>query len=123
MQIKNISVKTACIICMETRKNFSCVHFDLDFFQIKSVKEYREPAILTLNLENVTALPEKAQQALELFGSVDILINNAGVSYRGRIQDTAVEVDQKLLTVNYLGHVAFIKGAYLMFFEICVWCI
>ena len=112
MQIKNISMKTT---CMETRKLFSCVHFDFDFFQIKSVKEYHEPAILTLNLENVTALPEKAQQALGLFGSVDILINNAGVSYRGRIQDTSVEVDQKLLTVNYLGHVAFIKGAYLMF--------
>ena len=90
-------------------------NFLLCSFQIKSVKEYHEPAILTLNLENVTALPEKAQQALGLFGSVDILVNNAGVSYRGRIQDTSVEVDQKLLTVNYLGHVAFIKGAYLMF--------
>ena len=88
------------------------------------MKEYHEPAILTLNLENLSALPQKAQQALGLFGSVDIIINNAGISYRGCIQDTSVEVDQKLMTVNYLGHVAFIKGNCLMLsLNLCMLCL
>jgi hypothetical protein len=37
-----------------------------------------EPAVLCLDLENVSSLKDKAEQALSLFGCVDILINNAG---------------------------------------------
>ncbi|KAK7111322.1 dehydrogenase/reductase SDR family member 7B-like [Littorina saxatilis] len=78
--------------------------------KISPVKDYQEPAILKLDLEDLNSLHEKGRQALHLFGGVDILINNAGISYRGCIQDTTIDVDQKLMTVNYFGHVAFIKA-------------
>ena len=48
--------------------------------------------------------------AASLFGAIDILINNAGMSYRGSIEDTDIEVHQKLMTVNYFGQVALTKG-------------
>ncbi|XP_076453848.1 dehydrogenase/reductase SDR family member 7B-like [Babylonia areolata] len=68
------------------------------------------PAVMKMDLEDVSALQQLAQQAVGLFGKVDIVINNAGISYRGCIEDTSVQVDQKLMTVNYFGHIALIKG-------------
>lgn len=77
---------------------------------MKATPDYHEPAIPVLDLEDLNSVQQKAQQALAIYGGVDIIINNAGISYRGCIKDTALSVDQKLMTVNYFGHVALIKG-------------
>jgi short-subunit dehydrogenase len=50
------------------------------------------------------------RQALDLFGSVDMLVNNAGISQRSLIKDTSIEVYEKLMRVNYLGTVALSKA-------------
>ena len=52
----------------------------------------------------------KAAEAASLFGGVDMLINNAGITYRGRIEDTDIQVDQRLMAVNYFGQVSLTKG-------------
>lgn len=67
-------------------------------------------AILPLDLEDLKSLPGVAQKALELFGSVDVLVNNAGISQRSRIADTGMEVYEKLIQVDYLGTVALSKA-------------
>ncbi|XP_055954503.1 dehydrogenase/reductase SDR family member 7B [Patella vulgata] len=51
-----------------------------------------------------------ANEAYSFYNQVDILINNAGISYRGRIQDTSIQVDKKVMQVNYFGQVALTKG-------------
>lgn len=53
---------------------------------------------------------ETVSKALKLFGQVDILINNAGISYRGEISSTQIQVDERLMAVNYFGQIALIKG-------------
>ncbi|MEJ2584837.1 MAG: SDR family oxidoreductase [Robiginitalea sp.] len=63
-------------------------------------------AILPLDLENLDSLEGKVQQALDIFGSVDMLVNNAGISQRSRILDTGMDVYEKLIRVDYLGTVA-----------------
>ena len=40
------------------------------------------PMILTLDLENLNTTEAKAVEAVSLFGRVDILINNAGMTVR-----------------------------------------
>ena len=50
------------------------------------------------------------KQAIEIHGHVDVLINNGGISYRGTVQDTAIDVHQKLMTVNYFGALTLSKG-------------
>ena len=40
------------------------------------------PKILTLDLENLSSIEAKAGEAVSLFGRVDILINNAGMTVR-----------------------------------------
>ena len=66
--------------------------------------------ILTLDVANLEVIPSKAQTALSYFGRVDILINNAGQSYRGLGTDTEIDVHMKLMTVNYFGQIALTKG-------------
>jgi len=44
-------------------------------------------------------------QAMERFGRIDVLINNAGISMRGLFKDTGLDVIKKLMDVNFWGTV------------------
>jgi dehydrogenase/reductase SDR family protein 7B len=37
-------------------------------------------------------------------------VNNAGVSYRGEVTETTLDVDAKVMNINYFGTVALTKG-------------
>lgn len=43
-------------------------------------------------------------------GKVDILLNNGGISQRSLAKDTALEVDKKLMSINFFGTVALTKA-------------
>jgi len=49
--------------------------------------------------------------AVEKFGQIDILINNAGISMRASIEDVEIEVLHRLMDVNYWGTVYCTKFA------------
>jgi len=66
--------------------------------------------VLTLDLEQTQELNDKASQAIKLFGAVDILINNGGISQRSLAFETSVEVDERLMKINYIGTVALTKA-------------
>lgn len=66
-------------------------------------------AIVLMDLADITAMPEKAKRAFEVFGSIAILINNAGISQRSEIAKTDISVYKKLMDINYLGTVALSK--------------
>ncbi|MFK7948622.1 MAG: SDR family oxidoreductase [Saprospiraceae bacterium] len=40
---------------------------------------------------------------IKAFGKIDVLINNAGLSTEGTVEDLSLEVVQKIMEVNYLG--------------------
>lgn len=63
-----------------------------------------------LDLADTQSLPRVAQQVLQQAGPVDILVNNGGISQRALALDTRVEVDERLMRVNYLGAVALTKA-------------
>ncbi|XP_060580242.1 dehydrogenase/reductase SDR family member 7B-like [Ruditapes philippinarum] len=67
-------------------------------------------AVLQVDLADVSSLEKKGDEAVDIFGHVDILINNAGISYRGSIQDTDIDVHMKVMTVNYFGQIALTKA-------------
>lgn len=68
------------------------------------------PAIIRLDLADLKTVPEKAKQALEVHGRIDVLVNNGGISFRGEASETDVEVDVKVMMVNYFGQVALTKA-------------
>lgn len=47
---------------------------------------------------------------LERFGRIDVLVNNAGISQRSRVEDTLLAVDRRLMEVNYFGVVGLSKA-------------
>ncbi|XP_037093793.1 dehydrogenase/reductase SDR family protein 7-like [Pollicipes pollicipes] len=67
------------------------------------------PVVLPLDLSDSDGVKAAVGKALRVFGRVDVLINNAGVSYRGEALHTELEVDARLMQVNYLGQLAAIK--------------
>ena len=66
--------------------------------------------ILTLDLEDYFSLDESVTQAILLFGNIDILINNGGISQRALAIDTKIEVDKRIMDINYMGTMALSKG-------------
>lgn len=73
--------------------------------------------ILTLDLAASADFAEKVATAISFFGQVDILLHNGGISQRSLIKDTQLEVDRKLMEVNYFGTVALTKALLPHFME------
>lgn len=72
--------------------------------------EKHTPCKVVFDLTDLEAIAESAAEILDCFGSVDVLINNAGISYRGDIIDTSIDVDKKVMDTNYFGPVALTKA-------------
>lgn len=68
------------------------------------------PVIIELDLQDLNNLPDKVRTILGIYGYVDVLVNNAGVSYRGEVTETTLDVDAKVMNINYFGTVALTKG-------------
>lgn len=62
--------------------------------------------ILPLDLEKSDTLELTTEAAIQLFGHVDMLINNGGISQRSFVANTSLAVYRRLMEVNYFGAVA-----------------
>lgn len=69
-----------------------------------------EVLIFNMDVTNFDAAPDAAKKIAEHFGRIDILVNNAGISQRALVKDTLLEVDKKIMDVNFLGTVAITKA-------------
>jgi short-subunit dehydrogenase len=65
--------------------------------------------ILPIDLASASTLQLSTQAAIQIFGHVDILVNNGGIGQRSLIKDTSLEVDRRIMEVNYFGSVALTK--------------
>jgi dehydrogenase/reductase SDR family protein 7B len=72
------------------------------------------PIILPLDLSNVNDLKDEVSKAIMIYGRIDILINNAGISYRGEVIETNIDVDMKIMMTNYFSSVALSKSECLL---------
>lgn len=62
--------------------------------------------ILTLDLSDPDSIPDKARKALNLYGHIDFLFNNGGISQRSNAVSTRMDVVRKVMEVNFFGSVA-----------------
>lgn len=67
-------------------------------------------AVLPLDLADTTKMKTVVKEAISIFKGVDILINNGGISQRSPIIETSIDVDRKLMEIDYLGTVALSKA-------------
>jgi short-subunit dehydrogenase len=66
--------------------------------------------ILPLDLEEPDTLPEKAREAESVFGRVDVLINNGGITQRALVMETSIGTDRKIMEINYFSGVILTKS-------------
>jgi len=66
--------------------------------------------VLPLDLTEIQSFEAKVQQAIGLFGQVDLMLHNGGISQRSLIRETGLDVDRKLMEVNFFGTVALTKA-------------
>ncbi|TLP77596.1 SDR family oxidoreductase [Maribacter sp. ACAM166] len=65
--------------------------------------------ILPLDLTDFKSLNAITKKAIKIYGKIDILINNGGLSQRSLISETKFEVYQQMIDVNYLGTINITK--------------
>lgn len=66
--------------------------------------------LLPGDLSELSSIPAMAKKAQEKFGSIDLLVNNAGLSQRSKVIDTDIKVYEYLLRVNVLASISLTKS-------------
>lgn len=69
-----------------------------------------EVLILPLDLNNSSSFNDKVSEAINHFGKIDVLINNGGISQRSLASETSLDLDRKIMEVNYFGNIALAKA-------------
>lgn len=66
--------------------------------------------VLPFDLTQTETLKLTTEAAVQVFGHIDILVNNGGISQRSFAKDTLLDVDRRIMDVNYFGAVALTKN-------------
>ena len=70
--------------------------------------------ILPIDLADTSKANEYTQQVISKFARIDILINNGGISQRALTKDTPLDIDRKIMEVNFFGTIALTKSVLLL---------
>lgn len=65
-----------------------------------------EAAVVPLDLADEASHAEAARRAAEPFGPVDILVHSGGITSRGLASETLMEVDHRVMQVNFFGTIS-----------------
>ena len=78
--------------------------------RVKSMSAHPDKIkIIPLDLEDAASLQQKTVEAVAAFGHVDIMIHNGGISQRSYVIDTSMDVQRKVMEVDYFSYVALTK--------------
>src|SRR5690606_982586 len=66
--------------------------------------------VLPLDLTDIGSLAKKVEKAIGFFGQIDIMLHCGGISQRSLIKETGLDVDRRLMEVNFFGTVALTKA-------------
>ncbi len=61
---------------------------------------------ISLDLEHSQNFPELAKEVISKMGKIDFLFNNGGLSQRSEASETPLEVDRRIMEINYFGNIA-----------------
>lgn len=66
--------------------------------------------VLPMDVAAIADPDSEVQKVIRKFGRIDILINNAGVAQRSFAGDTPIDVERKIMEVNYFGAIILTKS-------------
>jgi dehydrogenase/reductase SDR family protein 7B len=62
--------------------------------------------VIPLDLVDHALFGAKTAEAIAAFGQIDVLVHNGGISQRGLAMETSMEVQRKVMEVDYFSYVA-----------------
>lgn len=68
-----------------------------------------ECLIIAIDITDDASVEQAVKTAINYYGKIDVLVNNAGVSQRSLAVDSQITVERKIMEVNYFGTVNFTK--------------
>jgi NAD(P)-dependent dehydrogenase (short-subunit alcohol dehydrogenase family) len=89
-------------VCSRTKEQLDETVQEIEKFGVKGLA-------ISVDLSTLDGVKECAKQYFENYGSIDILINNAGITHVSAVIDTPIEYAQKLINLNILSYYALIK--------------
>lgn len=73
--------------------------------------------IVPLDLENSSNFVELVAKVKDHYGRIDYLFNNGGMSQRSEVHETSLDVDRRIMEINYFGNIALAKAILPIFRE------
>ena len=70
------------------------------------VRDSKRFLSLSVDLNNVDSISESVQKTIDSFGTIDVVVNNAGYGMMGTVEDTDEEAVKKIFNVNVLASVS-----------------
>jgi len=67
-------------------------------------------AVFTLDLSDSSKFDDLTAKVVDTMGKIDILVNNGGMSQRSEAHETPMDVDRRIMEVNYFGNIALTKA-------------
>jgi len=62
-----------------------------------------------LDVTEIDKIQSITENLIDKFGHIDVLVNNAGISQRALVIETPIEVDRKIMEIDYFGTIALTK--------------
>lgn len=76
----------------------------------KQLSKPERHLVFPLDLMKNDAYPVLVEKIISHYGRLDYLFNSGGVSQRGNAFDTSIEVDRRIMEINYFGNIALTKA-------------
>ena len=73
--------------------------------------------ILPMDMSESARFAEKTAQVIKRFGQIDYLFHNAGISQRGTVNETSMDINRNVMEVNFMGVAALTKTVLPYFLE------
>jgi short-subunit dehydrogenase len=66
--------------------------------------------VLVVDMAQPDQFPQAVEKALAPWGRVNIMVHNAGISQRSFVHETSMDVNRRIMEVNFMGPVALTKA-------------
>lgn len=63
-----------------------------------------------LDLENQDNFSKITEEIIAKYHTIEVLINNGGITQRSLIKETPLEIDRKIMEINFFGNIALTKA-------------
>ncbi len=83
---------------------------ELEKIKIECLNYTTNCSVIPLDLEKNNNYKHKVDEVIQKYSTIDYLIINGGISQRSLAFETPIEIDRKIMEINYFGNIAITKS-------------